>query len=101
MLKNGKPNVLLAPRKKNPVPQPKAKIQNILVGTPVEMWAMNFVGPLPMSDGGNRYILVMADYYTRWAEAIPLPDQRTETVARVIMRDIVSRYGAQVVLHMQ
>ena len=63
------------------------------------MWAMDFVGPLPLSEAGNRYLLVMADYYTRWVEAFPLPDQRAETVARVIVRDIVSRYGVPAVLH--
>lgn len=86
-------------RKKNPAPLPKVRIQSIPVGRPAEMWAMDFVGPLPLSDGGNRHILVMCDYFTRWVEAIPLPDQRAETVARVVLRDIVSRYGVPVVLH--
>ena len=43
--------------------------------------------------------MVMASYYTRWVEAISLPDQRAETVARVILREIVSRYGVPTVLH--
>lgn len=60
----------------------------------MKTWVLDFVGPLPMSDGGNRHILVIADYYTRWAEVIPL---LAETVARVIMRDRVSRYGVPVV----
>ena len=86
-------------KKRRPAPQPKAQVQSIPVGGPVEMWAMDFVGPLPLSESGNRYLLVMADYYTRWVEAIPLPDQRAETVARVILRDIVSSYDVPAVLH--
>jgi hypothetical protein len=41
----------------------------------------------------------MADYYTRWVEAVPLPDQRAETAARSILKEIVSRYGVPAVLH--
>lgn len=33
---------------------------------------MDIVGPLPRSRQGNRYILVVCDYVTRYSEAIPL-----------------------------
>ena len=33
---------------------------------------MDIVGPLPRSRSGNRYMLVMCDYATRYPEAIPL-----------------------------
>ena len=29
------------------------------------MMAMDFVGPLPLTDSGNKYLLVIADYYTK------------------------------------
>ena len=34
--------------------------------------AMDIVGPLPRSRGGNQYVLVMRDYATRYPEAILL-----------------------------
>ena len=37
-------------RKRRPAPQPKAQVQSIRVGRPVEMWAMDFSGPLPLSE---------------------------------------------------
>ena len=30
---------------------------------------------VPLSATDNRYLLVAQDYYTKWADAIPLPDQ--------------------------
>ena len=33
-----------------------------------------FLGPLPTSNG-CRYILLIGDYFTKYYEAIPLPDQ--------------------------
>ncbi len=37
-----------------------------------EPFKMDIVGPLPRSNSGKRYILVICDYATRYPEAIPL-----------------------------
>lgn len=86
-------------RKKRLQQPTRAQLQTIPVGGPMEMLAMDFIGPLPVTDSGNKYILVVADYYTKWAEAFPLRDQRAETVARVLVRDIISHFRVPRVLH--
>ena len=35
------------------------------VGQPMELWAMDILGPLPMTTRGNQYILVMFDHFTK------------------------------------
>lgn len=40
---------------------------------PFQRIAMDLVGPLPRSKRGNRYILTIVDYVTRYLEAIALP----------------------------
>ena len=35
---------------------------------------MDLMGPLPVTDDGNRWILVVADNNTRWMEVYALPD---------------------------
>lgn len=42
---------------------------------------MDMVGPLPRTVSGNKYILVVCDYATRWPEAIPLKSTDSEQVA--------------------
>jgi hypothetical protein len=37
---------------------------------PLEKIAMDILGPLPTSARGNKYILVIADYFTKWTEAL-------------------------------
>ena len=52
---------------------------------------------VPMSGQGNRYLLVLQDYFTKWAEAIPMPDQTAERIVRVLV-DIFSRFGIPEIL---
>ena len=48
---------------------------------PFERIAMNSVGPLPRSQRGNQYILVVSDYATRYPKAVPLRSTDAGTVA--------------------
>ena len=43
-----------------------------VISQPFERIAMDIVGPLPMSSRGNRFILVICDYATRYPEAVAL-----------------------------
>ena len=74
-------------RKKHPLqsmPIPEAPMQ--LVG-------MDMVGPLPTSERGNNYILTMVDHFSMWPEAFPVPDKSAETVARVLLTEIIPRHS--------
>ena len=44
------------------------------VGVPFERIAIDIAGPFPKSDKGNRYILVVADYFSKWPEVHPIPN---------------------------
>ena len=85
-------------RRKGSVPSANAPLQSISSNRPFELAAMDFM-ELPRSENGNKYCLVVSDYYTRWPEAFALPDQRASTVARVLVDGIVSRHGVPSTLH--
>lgn len=86
-------------RKKSPSAKARAALQNSLVGAPLERVAVDIFGPLPRSRLGNRYILVVTDYFTKWAEAYPLRNQEAETVARVLVEQFICRFGVPLSLH--
>ena len=51
---------------------------------------------VPVSSRGNRYLLV---YFTKWAEAIPMPNQTAECIAGIQI-DLFSRFGIPGILHL-
>lgn len=61
--------------------------------------AVDILGPLPETDRGNKYIAVVGDYFTKWCEAYPLPNQEATTVADALVSQWVCRYGVPAELH--
>ena len=61
---------------------------------PLEFVAMDILGPLPKTDGGNRFVLVITDRFTKMCRAIPIRSTRSHTIARVFLENWVYPYGA-------
>ncbi|XP_070550990.1 uncharacterized protein [Ptychodera flava] len=56
-----------------------------LLDTPFKRVAVDLIGPIdPVTDKGNRYILTVVDYATRYPEAVPLKRITTEVVAEAL-----------------
>ena len=72
---------------------------HVPTGLPLERVAMDIMGPLPLTDRGNKYILVVADYFTKWTEAYALENQEAKTVARVFVEQFVCHLGPPAVVH--
>ena len=81
---------------KSPSPQ-KAPLQNIPIGKPWEMVAIDIL-QVPISSHSNQYLLVIQDYFTKWAEAIPIPDQSANRITKELIR-VFSHYELPDILH--
>ena len=64
-----------------------------LLGEPMERVSMDIMGPLPLTERNNRYILVVIDTFTKFAEAYPLPNQEAKTIAEILVNEFICRYG--------
>ena len=60
---------------------------------------MDVVGPLPRTEAGNRFILVVSDYFTKWPEAFDLKDHKAETIAAVLVDEVICRHGVPLSIH--
>ena len=77
----------------------RAPLKHEPVGEPLQRVGLDIVGPLPCTDLGNSYILVIVDYFTRWVEAYGIPDHTAMTVADKFVNEFVCRFGVPVQLH--
>ena len=59
---------------------------------------MDYIGPLPLSNKGNRFILSIIDYFTKYPIAIPLRSQRAEELIQAFRANVVRDHGAPRVL---
>ena len=84
---------------KMPYRKYRAAMANFRVGAPLDRLGIDIMGPLPTTTRGNRYLFVICDYFTRWVEAFPLPDQKAETVAQVLVHEFICRFGAPLEIH--
>lgn len=85
--------------RKNPSKSYKAPMKLYNVGAPMERIALDIMGPLTMTDQGNRYILVIGDYFTKWTEAFAIPDQEAETVSKKLVHEFICRLGVPNQVH--
>ena len=45
------------------------------------MIGIDLVGPLPKAMRGNKYVVTLVDYFSKWPEAEVLPDKSAKSVA--------------------
>ena len=60
---------------------------------PFDTIAMDFLGPLPVTPNGNKYILVVNDYATRYVCAFPLKTADAPAVSQVLIERVFLEYG--------
>ena len=74
-------------------------MQTITAGYPTQIMAVDLMGPLTESKSGNRYMMVVGDYFSRWMEAIPVPNQEATTVVEKLVDEVFLRFSPPEQLH--
>jgi hypothetical protein len=59
-----------------------------------EITAMDICGPFSLTPNKNRYLLTFICHFSKYAEAVPIPDMTAETCARGYATHIIARHGA-------
>ena len=60
--------------------------------SPFRSWGIDHLGPFPVTTGGNKYALVVVDYFSKWVVAGPLPDAKAKTAARFFLNEVVFKF---------
>ena len=75
----------------------KAPMSSVPIGKPWEMVAVDVL-QVPISYQNNRYLLVVQDYFTKWVEAIPMPDQTAVRIINELVK-LFSMSGLPQIVH--
>ena len=72
----------------------KAALGTISTTYSTQVMAVDLVGPLPESEKGNSYIMVVEDYFSHWMEVIAIPTQEASTVADKLVDKVFLCFSA-------
>jgi hypothetical protein len=74
-------------------------LQPVTISRPFEQWGLDVIGEItPNSSKQHKYILTAMDYFTKWAEAIPLTHVNEKVVIQFIEQQLITRFGMPSVL---
>ena len=60
---------------------------------PFAQWGLDILGPFPQASGNRRFVLVVVDYFTKWAEVETLANIQDVDVKKFVWKNIVTRFG--------
>ena len=75
-----------------------APLQPLVTGAPLDRIHVDLTGPHPRSRRGSVWIMTCTDAFTKFCEAFPHPNKEAATVARVLVEQVICRYGTSICL---
>ena len=73
--------------------KPGGLMKPVIVSEPWHTVGIDITGPLPKTRRGNRFILVVVDYFTKWVELFPLQSTKATTIAQLFLDEAICRFG--------
>ncbi|KAK3107506.1 hypothetical protein FSP39_016104 [Pinctada imbricata] len=72
---------------------------HVYTNRPLDRIAIDILGPLPVTEDGNEYIMVLGDYFSKWKEAYPIKNHTAQTVANKLISEFICRFGVPSNIH--
>ena len=86
-------------KKKYPSKKNRGTLRQYHVGSPLERVCIDILGPLPRTSSGNKYILVVTDSFSKWADGYAMPNQEAITVATKLVENFITKIGVPMQIH--
>ncbi|KAG1119078.1 hypothetical protein G6F42_013051 [Rhizopus arrhizus] len=74
-------------------------MKSVVSFEPFEFIGLDMIGPLPVTEKGNCYILIVVDLCTKYIIARPAPNKQSDTIASLLV-GIYGDYGVGVNVHL-
>ena len=72
---------------------PSEPLTSVTSPWPFQQRGLDILGPLPIGKGQCKFIVVVVDYFTKWAEAEPLATITEQKVRNFVWHSIICRFG--------
>ena len=72
---------------------------SLRVGAPADCTATDYLGPLPVTERGHRYILLFTDHFTKTIEVVPVANMTAEVCAQKLLNEMITRWGCPLSIH--
>ena len=66
-------------------------MQVVQSGYRMEGIALYILGELPETENGNKYFVVISDYFTKWTESFAMPNMTARTCAKILVKLTVTK----------
>ena len=74
--------------------QPPVSLHPTVPAWPFDAWGIDVVGPFDApSSRGHKFILAATDYFSRWAEAVPLAEVKSDNCINFLEHNIIYHFG--------
>jgi hypothetical protein len=74
--------------------RPPVPLHPTFLSWPFDAWGIDVIGAIePPSVRGLHFILTTTDYFSKWAEAIPLREVKSDNVINFLERHIIYHFG--------
>ena len=74
-------------------PLHRAPLQRRGISFPCSNLQVDWIGPVPKSSRGNKYLLTVTCAFTKWVECLPAPNDTAKTTAILLVNHVFSRWG--------
>lgn len=71
---------------------PPSPLHPIITIGPFSKWGIFFMTYNPRSDGGHGHIIIVVDYFTKWAEVMYTLSNEIKTVAQFLFNHVIIRF---------
>ncbi|CAC5398215.1 unnamed protein product [Mytilus coruscus] len=86
-------------KRNQPSHHTRGQMKTYIVGEPLERISIGILGPVTRPYKGNTYVIVVTDYFTRYAAAYEVPDIEAQPVAEKLFEELICRYGLPLQIH--
>ena len=74
--------------------RPLVPLHATIPSWPFDAWGIDVIGPIdPPSSMGHRFILAATDYFSKWVEAVPLREVKSDNVINFLEGNIIYCFG--------